>query len=321
MKLHICNTFFEWELNRPTKISLEEAFNQHPVYQQLQFLPLLYKAPEDGILVTANPSNDPQLHLYGEDLPPYEGIVDWGASELIASWAKKQNIPYQAPPLSLVRKIHSKAYAHEKCPVKGSAIIYNEGELKQFIDRPLVLKSLLERSGRGHTIIHSSSPIVIKQPFPLLVEPWLERILDFSTQWTIDLDRSVTFLGTTICHNDARGRYLGSSVGMKNPPFLDEHLSVARPILEEIAQLGFFGHLGIDAFLYKEEGKTKLRPLVEINARKTMGYAALMAAKGRAITLNFSKENTKSLLPKEILKRDGTRVKFAFSCSIKIDGN
>jgi hypothetical protein len=48
----------------------------------------------------------------------------------------------------------------------------------------------------------------------------------------------------------------------------------------------YFGHLGIDAFVYDEK---KLQPIVEINARKTMSYAALMMQrKNPQKTLRFS---------------------------------
>ncbi len=54
--LHIANTFFEWELSSESNCSLYEAFHQHPVYLQLQFLPLLYASKMDALVVSDLPS-------------------------------------------------------------------------------------------------------------------------------------------------------------------------------------------------------------------------------------------------------------------------
>lgn len=44
----------------------------------------------------------------------------------------------------------------------------------------------------------------------------------------------------------------------------------------KIAELGYFGNIGIDAMVYTLPGHAPLlQPIVEINARKTMGWAAL----------------------------------------------
>ena len=50
--LHLCNTFFEWELSGQLPTTLERAFAKNPIFLQLQFLPLIYANPDEGILVT-----------------------------------------------------------------------------------------------------------------------------------------------------------------------------------------------------------------------------------------------------------------------------
>ena len=55
--------------------------------------------------------------------------------------------------------------------------------------------------------------------------------------------------------------------------------------------LGYFGNVGIDAMVYRSENGPQLHPIVEINARKTMGFAALELQKrhfpNKTITLSF----------------------------------
>lgn len=72
MTLHIANTFFEWELENTASIDLTEAFAQHPIFKQLQFLPCLYANPQDVVLVSEIPNPEylaslpfatPSLHL------------------------------------------------------------------------------------------------------------------------------------------------------------------------------------------------------------------------------------------------------------------
>jgi hypothetical protein len=61
-------------------------------------------------------------------------------------------------------------------------------------------------------------------------------------------------------------------------PFLQDHCKKAIPLLGKIAEVGYFGHVGIDAMLYtlpEDPHTLHLHPVVEINARKTMGWAAL----------------------------------------------
>src|SRR6185437_11611483 len=98
--------------------------------------------------------------------------------------------------------------------------------------------------------------------------------LDFSTQWIIDTDKQITYLGETVCINSSRGQYLETHVGrvlQSQMRFVEKHKEIAFPILQKMAEENYFGNVGIDAFIYNQDS---LQPIVEINARKTMGYVA-----------------------------------------------
>lgn len=117
---------------------------------------------------------------------------------------------------------------------------------------------------------------------PLIAEPWVERSLDFSTQWYLEKEGTPKYIGFTICQNDAKGHYRGTIVG--NPKqFPDRslgdlaslfptHLEEAKKLLNLMHMKGYFGHVGFDAMIYQ---KTLLQPIVEVNARKTMGWGAI----------------------------------------------
>jgi len=112
-----------------------------------------------------------------------------------------------------------------------------------------------------------------------LAEPWLPRKFDFSSQW--EIGKAIELQGVTTFETSDKGSYSATLAGPIDPLFqwaIDKHLEIALPILKKIQAMGFFGSLGIDAFVY---GENQLHPIVEINARKTMSRVALMIQKGR----------------------------------------
>jgi hypothetical protein len=105
----------------------------------------------------------------------------------------------------------------------------------------------------------------------------MNRVFDFSTQWVLSKEKIVC-LGATTFENHASGSYLATLAGKSFFPFewaLKEHMSIVEPLMREIVEMGFFGNLGVDAFVYQERGVEKLQPIVEINGRKTMSWVAL----------------------------------------------
>jgi hypothetical protein len=124
----------------------------------------------------------------------------------------------------------------------------------------------------------------------LVVEPWLERELDFSAQLEMTAE-GLKLCGYTGLLNDARGQFQGNWAETHHhkriPSKVIARFNAAADVsgillafYAEIFQLleaelrarGFAGPLGIDAFVYKDAGtKLRLKPVVEINPRYTMG--------------------------------------------------
>ena len=124
----------------------------------------------------------------------------------------------------------------------------------------------------------------------LVVEPWLERVLDFSAQLEMS-DEGLKLCGYTGLLNDARGQFQ-ANVALPGhqkkipanlialfpePPDIAQRLHALFAdifdVLEaELRRVHFSGPLGIDAFAYRDAaGKIRLKPIVEINPRYTMG--------------------------------------------------
>ena len=132
----------------------------------------------------------------------------------------------------------------------------------------------------------------------LVVERWQERELDFSAQLEMGPD-GLSLCGYTGLQTDLRGQFQANWV----EPGRDEQLlskvagllgsspeiagQVAKFYSELFAMLevelrhaGFTGPVSIDAFVYRTaDGARRLKPVVEINPRQTMGRLTFELAK------------------------------------------
>jgi uncharacterized ferritin-like protein (DUF455 family) len=124
----------------------------------------------------------------------------------------------------------------------------------------------------------------------LVVEPWLERALDFSAQLEMTT-HGLKLCGYTGLHCDARGQFVANfaeshhhkRIPAKIVSLFAEPKDISNRLLEfyaevfaaleiELRKIDFTGPIGIDAFVYRaENGAVKLKPIVEINPRYTMG--------------------------------------------------
>jgi uncharacterized ferritin-like protein (DUF455 family) len=124
----------------------------------------------------------------------------------------------------------------------------------------------------------------------LVVEPWLERELDFSVQLEM-ADDGLKLCGYTGLLNDAKGQFQGNVALpghqkkipanlialFPEPPDIAQRLhalyaGIFAVLKEELRRVNYLGPVGIDAFAYRDAGgKIRLKPIVEINPRYTMG--------------------------------------------------
>ncbi len=132
----------------------------------------------------------------------------------------------------------------------------------------------------------------------VVVEPWLAGRIDLSAQFLTEPNRTIRFLGITRFVTDVRGQYAGSfihqkvagldenerrflyggSPGGKRLQNLFERLG---PIIQQQTDgISYYGPIGVDALVYKEglSGQLKLKPVIEVNPRHTMGHLALKLA-------------------------------------------
>jgi hypothetical protein len=346
--IHLTNTDFEFELAHPDSSSIEQSWIKMPSCLQLQTLALLYAQSNEAIVVTSPPSDsfiEEFLFLTGrtkEDLPHFISLNDtsslsgweclsWGFSRKVQRWAQERQAMYVMPDWKIVQEVNSKEFSFQESPhLNGSRLIANKQDLEQWlteIESPKVLKTCYGLSGHGHRLIQDSNGWESVLPFcqkewrqqrPLIGEPWLERILDFSTQWYLSQKGVLDYIGATKFEVNQVGSYLGTCVGPEQQlfnsfyGFLIDHKKKAEELIEKMAKKGFFGYLGMDAFLYKNhKGSVVLRPIVEVNGRLTMSLAALRLQQRNfpqeIICLSYVKDQSHafSLVPTQIQTTQG----------------
>ena len=128
----------------------------------------------------------------------------------------------------------------------------------------------------------------------LVVEPWLERVVDFSVQLEME-SSGLKLIGYTGLINDAKGQFQANTAAPNFaralPPavlacfreqpdasaLLRRSFNALVTRLEaELKSAEYRGPVGIDAFVYREpDGRCRLKPIVEINPRYTMGRLTL----------------------------------------------
>jgi hypothetical protein len=343
--VHVANTDAEIEYANASLRTLEESWRKHPLCLQLQFLPLLYANPDESIAVTDYPEEE-YLHSllktgwWPQGLPrfvllketaPFEGneCISWGLSLKVKAWAEVRKMAYLMPKdWETICLINSKAFSFRYSILPEACLIDSEEKLLQWflkLEGDKVLKTCFGFSGNGNRVVQGSFPSLKILSFcqkewlqgrSVIGEPWLDRTMDFSTQWLIHPNKAIEFIGFTRFETDSKGVYQGTLAGPEtllfsdDRSFLEQHRHAARKALEDIAGMGFFGFIGIDAFLYRDH-KTKsicLNPIVEINGRQTMSLVALLLQQKispeKIVRMEYKKNNlsfnSTSLLPQKL---------------------
>ena len=169
--------------------------------------------------------------------------------------------------------------------------------------RDIVLKEALGFA--GHNAIRLLEPELLPSQLrwieraldngrQLIIEPWLDRVSDFSVQLEMTAT-GLKHLGYTGLLNDRKGQYQGNwacpgfarrpSVNLSGifPEVPDIrrqvtglYASIFDMLGKQLQLVNYLGPLSIDAFFYQTAaGEPRLKPIVEINPRYTMGRLTL----------------------------------------------
>jgi uncharacterized ferritin-like protein (DUF455 family) len=196
------------------------------------------------------------------------------------SWLCTENeigVAVNSPEEAMVAIAKIRARGHHNVVAKAAFGVAGSNALRLF--EPQIL------SAQWHWMENAFA-----QKRELVIEPWLERELDFSVQLEMGAN-GLKLCGYTGLLNDARGQFQANfaeshhhkRIPIKVVSCFKEPKDISSRLLEfydeifvaleaELRRVDFTGPIGIDAFVYRDaRGAARLKPVVEINPRYTMG--------------------------------------------------
>jgi hypothetical protein len=245
--------------------------------------------PDDLILGLTNRADLPQDLTAQAFCPTPRALAEIRATGLE---------PQVAPALEILRTVNDRAFCaqlgqglHSACFAREIAAV--EHQLRQEIPEPqYVIKRAFSFAGRGQLRV-SRGPLdestrsfclrSFARDEGLQIEPWVERLADFSRHGFLTR-RGARLIGPTREQRcDPMGRFLGmSGCAVQLSAAEDSALLAAlNETAQALATAGYFGPFGIDAFRYRQpDGSVRFDARCEINARLTMGFPRALLLDG-----------------------------------------
>jgi hypothetical protein len=190
-------------------------------------------------------------------------------------------------PAAVIRRVSSKVFALEVVRRLGLEVVGTACRSVREVAARLpegrwVVKRAFGHGGLGHFLgagraLPPNAPGWIEKALasgePVVLEPWVERDADYSVQ--LEVAGEVTVLAVLELLVTAQGSYRGNRVGTVPPEVTAELARVGTLVGEALRAEGYRGPAGVDAYV----SGGKLRPLVEVNPRHTMGMIARAVAR------------------------------------------
>ncbi len=172
------------------------------------------------------------------------------------------------------------------------AVIRSLSDLQDFskslLDRPFLVKDPFGLSGKGHFLVSDAASLARLQKFlsrqqdtgrqiELVGEALFEKVADFSCFCEISASGHVTFRSVQIMLNHGFS-YIGSLPA--DEAFLTDlgrqnYFETLEPFLRSVHDEGYWGPVCVDSMLLPGN---RIWPVVEINARESMGIVARSVA-------------------------------------------
>jgi hypothetical protein len=201
--------------------------------------------------------------------------------------------PVSPVSLDTIRRVNSKLWSHALeqelgVGMPGARVAASFAELEEAVARACpregdkwVIKSPFGFAARERVLgrgarLEGAQATWARRQFTrgetLIFQPWLERVREYGVTLEIAAGGEITLRGISDLQTNGAGTGTGYLLGRRIEAGRRAELeSVGRAVGERLFREGYFGPAGVDAL----EHTGGLHPLLEINARYTMGFVAL----------------------------------------------
>ncbi len=233
---------------------------------------------------------------------PNKVFTPWGWTTSVIRLGSKLEAIVNAPSLELITRINSKLFSFQLEQEWGIAmskagIAASFGELNELVmqgcphpEDKWVIKSPMgvaarERVlGRGPNLVGASA-VWVERRFELgeqlIFQPWLKVIREYGITIYVLPNGKVEVFGISDLQTNGAGTGTGYLLGRTIPSQrLVELEEIAKRVGKRLFDEGYTGPAGVDAL----EHIKGLHPLLEINARYTMGFVAIAVERALAIS-------------------------------------
>ncbi len=217
-------------------------------------------------------AKDMLQHVGKEELLPVDPQIVRKVNSKLYSWKINQELKISEPGIP--------AYSADEVRRYGRELLISSSGKKLLIKHPFGV------SGKGNLLVASETMLEriagylekqVRQGkrVELLLEPFREKELDFSCHINIRKDGSYQLYGLQRMYNQQQA-FSGVETATEEFYYLMEEMGYFQSgayTVKQLYQSGYTGNVCIDSMLLKDQS---LYPLVEINARKSMGFLNLM---------------------------------------------
>lgn len=240
-----------------------------------------------------------------------EGFVAWLNTPRARRTAEAQGLTLWGPDPVVVREVHDKGFCALavdrlgilEAPLHGAITVLDVEDCTvdnlvactlqqpQWMAREgLVAKARMSTSGRGRLDLRRGiterAAAKLRRRGGVVVEPWLPRIGDFSSQWWIDDDGVIRFLGATKATQSFAGLWSGARMWIDDDGIPTIPGQVGKDVVDrghmivrEAAAAGHRGPCGVDVFTWTDVDGAVWTRVCELNARMTGGIVAVLLAR------------------------------------------
>jgi len=226
-------------------------------------------------------------------------FTPWGWTPGVVALGESVGAHLPTVSLETVRRVNSKLWSHALeqelgLAMKGACAAGGFAELQEAVARACphdgdkwVIKSQFGFAARERVLgrgprLEGAQATWAERQFAkgdtLIFQPWLERVREYGVTLEIKPDGEIKFLGISDLQTNGAGTGTGYLLGRKiDSQRLTELEEIAQVVGARLFREGYVGPAGVDAL----EHTRGLHPLLEINARYTMGFVALAVERSR----------------------------------------